>query len=72
MQSNFSKITVQKPEVIETTAFGAALACALGLEKIGIKDVKSFSKVEKEYFVEDIIYYQQKKEKWKELQKFYL
>ncbi len=72
MQSNFSKLIVQKPEVIETTAFGAALACALGLEKINLEDVKSFSKVEKEYFADDTNYYQEKKKKWKELQKFYL
>ena len=72
MQSNFSRLTVQKPEVIETTAFGAALACALGLEKISIDDIKSFSKVEKEFLEEDISYYQEKKKKWKELQKFYL
>ena len=72
MQSNFSRLTVQKPEVIETTAFGAALACALGLEKISIDDVKNFSKVEKEFLEENISYYQEKKKKWKELQKFYL
>ena len=43
LQASFSDVKVERPEVIETTALGAALASAIGNNKIDIQDVKRFS-----------------------------
>ena len=49
LQSSFSKVIVDRPMVIETTAFGAVLASAVGSNMIDISSVKEYSIIEKSF-----------------------
>ena len=65
LQASFSDVTVERPEVIETTALGAALASAIGNNKIDIQDVKRFSRVEKRFEPTNEKYFKDKLTTWK-------
>ena len=69
LQSSFSRVIVERPMVIETTAFGAVLASAVGSNMIDISSVKEYSIIEKSFSPSAEEYYSRKKETWKRNQK---
>lgn len=75
LQATISQTKITRPKIIETTAFGAALASAVGLGQVRIEDLKNIWQMEKEFVeiseLEKYIY--QKKELWnKMLNKLYI
>jgi len=66
IQANFSKINIVRPKIIETTAYGAALAAAIGNGNLKISKVKDFWKKDKEFTPEnsDVDYYNKKINQW--------
>ena len=69
LQASFSNLRIERPVVIETTGHGAALAAAVGLNKLSIDDVKSFSKIEKTFEPDTDSYFTNKKSLWKNHQR---
>jgi len=70
IQASFSNLTVIRPTVIETTAFGAALAAAVGNNDYKIKDVKQLWSAEKTFPPRvEVEYHQSKKKTWMDDQK---
>jgi len=64
-QANFSSCTINRPQIIETTAYGVILGCHKTMNKTSFKDLKSLRHVEKEISNEnDLSYFQQKNKKW--------
>ncbi|MBT3979965.1 MAG: glycerol kinase GlpK [Bacteriovoracaceae bacterium] len=49
MQSDISECKIIRPKVIETTAYGAALAAAIGVELISFDSLKDFWKEDRNY-----------------------
>jgi glycerol kinase len=71
IQANISQLEVIRPQIIETTAFGAALAALIGANLMTIDEVKktwkqdkSFTKSQNEV---EQIYFANKREGWKNL-----
>ncbi len=66
MQSTISNLDVWRPEIIETTAYGAVLAAAVGKGNISLDELDAFHKLDKEFHVQEdeVAYYQQKREQW--------
>ena len=66
IQSNFSKINIVKPEIIETTAYGAALAAAIGSNLIKKEKIKELWKEEKVFKPSnsDTKYFENKNNLW--------
>lgn len=66
MQANFSQKTILRPMVIDTTAFGVAVGCLVGLGEVSIEDMGKYWKLEKEFKPENNPYYPKKKALWDE------
>src|SRR5690606_38524827 len=66
MQANFSQKTILRPEVIDTTAFGVAIGCLVGLGEVSIEDMGKYWRLEKEFKPESNSYYANKKSLWDE------
>lgn len=49
IQSDFLGINVERPKILETTAFGTFLLASLGLGIINFGDLKSFERIEKTF-----------------------
>lgn len=64
-QANFSNTKIIKPVVIETTAYGAAFAAAIGNGTFSKSDLASKWKEEKSFIPNPTDYNRIKKEKWK-------
>ena len=66
IQASTSNLEIVRPEVIETTAYGAALGAAVGIEAISLEDVNQFWRKDKTFKPnpEWIDFYIRKKEKW--------
>jgi glycerol kinase len=64
MQANFSQKTILRPAVIDTTAFGVAVGCLVGLGEVAIEDMGKYWKLEKEFTPEKNSYYSNKKALW--------
>ena len=69
IQANFSQIAIIRPKIIETTAFGAALASAIGIEAISMNDLNNLWKKDVEFTPEKNSYFNDKKITWKKNQK---
>lgn len=69
MQAAFSETEVVRPKVIETTAYGAAIASAIGIDHINFDSLEKLWKSEKVFKSEKNTYYSEKKENWKKIQK---
>ena len=67
MQANFSNITIIKPVVIETTAFGAAAAAAIGKDLFNKEELPNLWKQEKAYTALPTDYNASKIKQWKSL-----
>jgi glycerol kinase len=63
-QSSFSNLTIIRPEVIETTAFGAACAAAIGAGLMTKEDISQNWRSEKVFKEERSSYHIEKKKKW--------
>ena len=67
LQSNFSALKVIRPQLIETTGFGAACAAAIGVGDRKKEDILSTWKAESSFSPEnDLDYFSQKKSQWSE------
>jgi glycerol kinase len=76
IQSNISQMNIIRPQITETTVYGAALAAAMGIHLITLDKVKNYWKEEKRFIEsaeqKDTEYFSQKKQLWKKLlKKFY-
>lgn len=74
IQSTISELKVIRPKVIETTAYGAALAAAIGVGRIGMSDMSKFWQMDKEFTPtqDELSFYQKKKTQWTStIQKLY-
>lgn len=74
IQADLLQIEIVRPKIIETTAFGAVLAAAIGLNKINIDEVKNFWNSEKVFkpVHENQTYFQDKYNNWtRVIKKFY-
>ena len=66
-QANLSDLEIVRPQIIETTAYGAALAAAVGSNLISVEEIQSLWKSERSFYPEsnDRNYYQKKLQQWK-------
>lgn len=64
LQANFSQIKILRPQIIDTTAFGVAVGCLVGMGKIHINELKNYWKLERQFEPQNHIYYSKKKELW--------
>ncbi len=66
-QASLSDLEIIRPQVIETTAYGAALAAAVGCDLITLEKMQHLWKAERSFFpsAEDRDYYQKKQRQWK-------
>ena len=73
LQANFSQKPIQRPQVIDTTAFGVAVGCLVGKGEISIEQMGKYWKLEKEFVPEKNPYYATKKHLWDEtIKRLYL
>lgn len=75
LQASISQTKVLRPKVIETTAYGAGLGAAVGLEAVNLKRVTELWKKEHTFLPDKklSLFYKMKKAKWDELiRKLYL
>ena len=68
IQATISELKILKPKIIETTAYGAGLASAIGNNLIKVDDIQLFWKKDKviEGIDENTSFYKKKHNKWKE------
>lgn len=70
MQANFSKVTIVRPQMIETTAMGAALGALAGLENLRLDEVTKLKKIDREFKAitdtKTLQYYADKRAIWKQ------
>jgi glycerol kinase len=64
LQSNFSDKKILRPVCIDTTAFGVAAGCLVGLGQVSIEEMGKFWALEKEFTPEKNEYYPKKKKLW--------
>lgn len=75
MQATISELTIHRPSVIETTSYGAALACAVGSKSISLDHITNLCQIESTFrqFENHVSYFLNKKILWKEwMKKLYL
>lgn len=73
IQADFSQKSILRPEVIDTTAFGVAVGCLVGLGEVSINEMGKFWKLEKEFKPRADDYFAKKKELWDNtIQRLYL
>ena len=72
-QASFSNLKIIRPAVIETTAFGAACAAAIGANLMSKDDIRNSWKSDKEFTIQPSSYHAKKKDQWnKVIEKLYL
>ncbi|MCB9060564.1 MAG: glycerol kinase GlpK [Halobacteriovoraceae bacterium] len=74
-QATCSQMKIIRPKVIETTAYGAALAAAIGVDKLRIDEISTLWQQDREFLPNEKKkdYYDMKKGQWKDwIQKIYL
>lgn len=66
IQSTISELDIVRPQVIETTAYGAALAAAQGLGQLNLEDLKEYWKEDKVFVPEEkwVSFYKEKVQQW--------
>lgn len=64
IQANFSEKKILRPECIDTTAFGVAVGCLVGMGEVSISEMGKYWKLEKEFSPEKSEYYPKKKTLW--------
>ncbi len=65
LQASFSKLTTVRPKVIETTAYGAALAALLGAKLASFKDIENLWEKDQAFFPIEDEYFLRKKALWR-------
>ena len=68
IQANISEISLIRPNVIETTAYGAALAAAIDTGIFQINQISDKWKEDKKFKKDNNEYFQKKLNKWKAFQ----
>ncbi|MBT6325492.1 MAG: glycerol kinase, partial [Bdellovibrionales bacterium] len=68
IQADLSQLIIQRPQIIETTAYGATLAAAVGLKLITISEIKNLWKQDAEFINsnDNSKYFQSKERLWQE------
>jgi len=68
-QATVSDIEILRPEIMETTVYGAGLAAAVGNGLIPFEDIGNFWKLEKNFHkdLKTSNFYKKKKEQWNEI-----
>jgi len=66
LQANFSAKKILRPKNTDTTAFGVALGCLVGMGEISLKELKKYWSLEREFLSEPQDYYKAKKSLWDE------
>ena len=65
IQANVSSLTIERPQVVETTSYGACLAAAMGIGATTFGEIQKGLGVEKEFRPDhDREFYQKKKQQW--------
>ena len=66
-QATLSKVAVVRPQIIETTAYGAALAAGVGAGEITFEEIPPLRKTDKIFYPQKngIEFYKRKREQWK-------
>ena len=66
LQATISQTKIVRPKIIETTAFGAALAAAIGIGLVKIDDLSSLWKKDREFLSQDnmVTYSENKRKLW--------
>ena len=66
IQSNASKIKIIRPVITETTAYGAALAAAIGNDQLQLDGIDKFWKEDKSFSTnaDEVGFYQKKSIQW--------
>lgn len=64
MQANFSQKSILRPQVIDTTAFGVAIGCLVGMGELAIEDMGKYWKLDEEFKPKKDSYYSKKKDLW--------
>ena len=74
IQSNVSGLTIQRPQIVETTCYGAALAAAVGLGEKSFDDIGTLLAIDREFSPnQEREFYQKKQKQWSDLvQRLYL
>lgn len=75
IQANLSQLVIKRPKIIETTAYGATLAAAVGLKLINISEIKTLWKKDAEFVNSNnnSQYFQSKESLWqKSIKKLFL
>ena len=68
IQANVSNLTIRRPQIVETTAYGASLVAAIGLGEKTFDDVGKLLKVDREFTPnKQRNFYQKKKFQWDKL-----
>lgn len=69
LQASVSHCEIIRPEIIETTAYGAALAAAVGINTLGLNDLKKFWREDKRFVPqkEKTTYLDKKYLQWKDV-----
>jgi glycerol kinase len=68
MQANTSDLTIIRPKVIETTAYGAGLAAAIGKGQLTLESIGDFWKSDREFptSTDQLSYFSKKYDQWSE------
>ncbi|OFZ73556.1 MAG: hypothetical protein A2451_09875, partial [Bdellovibrionales bacterium RIFOXYC2_FULL_39_8] len=69
IQATVSGLKIIRPKIIETTAYGAALAAAIGVGIFSMEEIRSLWSKEREFIANDSwdVYYRKKKERWSKI-----
>ena len=75
IQATVSNLTIIRPQVVETTAYGAALAAAIGSDNMTFAQIDQLWKEESQFSPDkdETAFYQAKSQQWKSMiEKCYL
>ena len=66
IQSNVSQLTIRRPHIVETTAYGAALAAAIGVGERTLQDIGHHLKIDREFTPDatEEEFYTKKRHQW--------
>lgn len=69
LQSNFTKKSIIRPKIVETTAFGAIIGSLIGVGQIQLESINNFWEKDIEFSEKSSQYFIEKRAQWKNLTK---